>query len=166
MYQQSLTYIMTTENGWDVIMSADRTSASFPNNYMRNGISRRQTEAIAERDRFEEKTSMGIDGTGFSLSAWTRPGGYYLDLGASEVVVNGKIGLKNDSPISCFTETRLKFEDGNVMEADVVILLLALEITAISSARCTPIWRLDSDGEIRGTWRDLSVKGLWHIIGM
>ncbi|THU76790.1 hypothetical protein K435DRAFT_813078 [Dendrothele bispora CBS 962.96] len=30
---------------------ADRMSASFPNNFMGNGISQRQTEAIAERGR-------------------------------------------------------------------------------------------------------------------
>ncbi|THU96538.1 hypothetical protein K435DRAFT_892463 [Dendrothele bispora CBS 962.96] len=139
---------------------ADRTSASFPDNFMRNGISQRQTEAIAERDRllleglkkrgFKTTRNMRIDGTGFPLLAWTRPGLYYLDVGASEVVVNDKIGLK--------------FEDGSVVEADVAILLLALETTATSSARCTLIWGLDSDGEIRGTWRDLSMKGLWYIM--
>ncbi|THU96531.1 FAD/NAD(P)-binding domain-containing protein [Dendrothele bispora CBS 962.96] len=193
MYQRSSTYIMTTKNGWDVIMSlytedgpptdvADRMSASFPNNFMRNGISQRQTEAIAERDRSlleglkkrGFKTNMGIDGTGFSLLAWSRPGGYYLDVGASQMVVDGKIGLKNDSPISCFTETGLKFENGSTVEADVVIFATGLGdnrhiIRKICGEdvgnRCTPIWGLDSDGEIQGTWRDLGVKGLWYIMG-
>ncbi|THU96535.1 hypothetical protein K435DRAFT_797284 [Dendrothele bispora CBS 962.96] len=149
---------------------ADRMSASFPNNFMGNGISQRQTEAIAERGR-GFKMNMGISGTMFSLLARSRPGGYYLDVGASQMGADGKIGLKNDSPISC------ELEDGSTMEADVVIFAIGMCFNLMLNMwqrcrekkeeesinrfgnRCTPIWRLDSDGEIPGTWRDLGVKG-------
>ena len=32
--------------------------------------------------------------------------------------------------------------------------------------RCKPIWGLDKEGEINGTWRDMGVKGLWYMMGM
>ena len=31
--------------------------------------------------------------------------------------------------------------------------------------KCKPIWGLDKEGEINGTWRDTGVRGLWYMIG-
>ena len=45
----------------------------------------------------------------------------YLDTGASKLIGEGKINLKNDSPLEGFTETGLKFKDGSVLQADVVV---------------------------------------------
>lgn len=44
-----------------------------------------------------------------------------LDIGASELIINGKIKLKNDSPILEFHESGLTFADGSHIDADVVI---------------------------------------------
>jgi len=46
---------------------------------------------------------------------------YLLDTGGSKLIGEGKIKLKNDSPLEGFTETGLKFEDGSELQADVVI---------------------------------------------
>ena len=43
------------------------------------------------------------------------------DIGASKLIAEGKIGLKNDSLISHFTESAVVFEDGSELPADVVI---------------------------------------------
>lgn len=87
------------------------------------------------------KLSTGIDGSGFPLLAWERAGGYYFgktpkvfnierillkfivltDVGASQLVIDGKIKLKNDSPIKEFTPTGLKFENGSELPADVIL---------------------------------------------
>ena len=80
---------------------------------------------------------MGYKDTGFLLLAWSKVGGYYLgatclscnrsytevflDTGASQLIVDGKIKLKNDSPIQEFTENGIKFENGSFLAADVVI---------------------------------------------
>lgn len=73
------------------------------------------------------------------MQAWERGGGYYLgeltfssfklwyfifsyqDVGASQLIVDGKIGLKNDSQISHFTKDEIVFENGSKLPADVVI---------------------------------------------
>jgi hypothetical protein len=85
------------------------------------------------------KLSTGIDGTGFLLLAWTRAGGYYLgslrllflfhtdficpelDVGASQMIIDGKIKLKSDSQIKEFIPNGIKFEDGSEIAADVVV---------------------------------------------
>ena len=45
----------------------------------------------------------------------------YLDTGGSKLIGEGKIKLKNDSPLEAFAETGLKFKDGSELRADVII---------------------------------------------
>ncbi len=44
-----------------------------------------------------------------------------LDTGASQLIIDLKIKLKNDSTISEITETGLKFENGSELPADAII---------------------------------------------
>ncbi|KAJ6566754.1 hypothetical protein B0H19DRAFT_1138526 [Mycena capillaripes] len=193
MYQRSSTYVLSTLHGWARIMRpayweggppvelADRFTASFPH-LMAIGLNQRQAKVIAEDDReileglkkCGFKLNMGTMDAGFALSAWDKAGGYYIDVGASQLIIDGKIKLKNDSQISEFTETGLKFENGSELAADVVVFA-----TGPGNARdgvrklcgdavgdkCKPIWGLNKEGEINGAWRDLGVPGLWYMIG-
>src|SRR5882757_7679273 len=43
------------------------------------------------------------------------------DVGASQMIIDGKIKLKSDGPISRFTQRGLLFEDGSTLDADVVV---------------------------------------------
>jgi hypothetical protein len=86
---------------------------------------------------------MGEDDSGFLLMAYKKAGGYYLglhiyptystaepwlieivsetDVGASQLIIDGKIKLKNDSHIERFTKTGIKFQNGSELQADVVL---------------------------------------------
>ena len=44
-----------------------------------------------------------------------------VDVGASQLLIDGKIKLKNDSRIRRFTKTGFEFEDGSTVDADVVM---------------------------------------------
>jgi NADH dehydrogenase FAD-containing subunit len=44
-----------------------------------------------------------------------------IDVGASQLIIDGKIKLKNDSEIEQFTKTGIKFKNGSELPADVVI---------------------------------------------
>jgi len=44
------------------------------------------------------------------------------DVGASEMIVDGKIKVKSDSELERFTERGLLFRDGSELEADVIVL--------------------------------------------
>ncbi|KAF9270756.1 FAD/NAD(P)-binding domain-containing protein [Marasmius fiardii PR-910] len=194
MYQRGSTYIMSTKNGWKVIFEglytedappvdlADRLNASFPNALLHSGLAQRQCQAIAELDKeildgltkCGFRTNFGIDDTGFGMLAWCKAGGYYLDVGASQMIIDGKIKLKNDSKLERFTETGLQFEDGSEISADVVLFATGYGdvrtfIRKICGdevgAKCKPIWGLDEEGELQGTFRSLGVPGLWYIMG-
>jgi hypothetical protein len=86
---------------------------------------------------------LGEDDSGFRSLAVERFGGYYLglhaypvyctaeiwlteivskiDVGASQLIIDGKIKLKNDSHIERFTKTGIKFQNGSELQADVVL---------------------------------------------
>ena len=92
------------------------------------------------------------------MLVWTTASGYYLgtcgfllfsalvqvasqsDVGASQLIADGKIKLKNDSQIKEYTETGLLFEDGSQLPADVVVFAtgfvwLALVLSLSESRR-------------------------------
>ncbi|KAJ7676551.1 hypothetical protein DFH06DRAFT_1168458 [Mycena polygramma] len=193
MYQRSSTYVLSTKHGWNRIMRptyweggppvevADRLTASFPH-LMAVGLNQRQAVVIAEDDKEildglrkrGFKLNMGTLDAGFALSAWDRGGGYYIDVGTSQLIIDGKIKLKNDAQIAEFTERGLRFEDGSELGADVVIFATGLGDARSGVRRicgdavgdkCKPIWGLNAEGEINGAWRDLGVPGLWYMLG-
>ncbi|KAL0567620.1 hypothetical protein V5O48_014372 [Marasmius crinis-equi] len=196
MYQRSSTYVMSSKNGFGVFYDglytettkipvdiADRINASFPLRFMTSGLAQRATKYIAHLDKpildgLKERgfrTNSGIDETGPILLIWSRdPGGYYLDVGASQMIIDGKIKLKNDTKLERFTETGLLFEDGSELTADVVLFATGFgDIRTFIhkicgeevAAKCKPIWGLNEEGELNGIYRDLGIPGLWYIMG-
>ncbi|KAG6867785.1 hypothetical protein C0993_011115 [Termitomyces sp. T159_Od127] len=160
---------------------ADRVTASFPHHF-NVGLAQRSTKAIAELDKDlldalrarGFKVNFGTKGTGFLMLAWMKAGGYYLDTGTSQLIADGKIKLKAGGSIESFTETGLKFDDGSELPADVVIFATGLGDTRNHIRkvvdeevfkRVKPVWGFDPEGELKGVWRDLGVKGLWSMLG-
>ena len=97
------------------------------------------------------RTNMGYKDAGFLLLAWERAGGYYLgkfstkfedrksnvftrtDVGASQLIIDGKIKLKSGPQIETFTPTGLKFDDGSELPADIVIFATGYEYSSSHS---------------------------------
>ncbi|KAF8261171.1 hypothetical protein EI94DRAFT_1746631 [Lactarius quietus] len=151
MFQRSSTYIMSVKHGVTAVFGglyyeggppadvADRINASFPN-YLQKPLHQRIVVDIAEKDR---ETLDGLRRVGFRLNTGIDGSGFILlHVGASQLIIDGKIKLKNDSQISRFTKTG----------SNTVVFA-----TGYGDARDPPIWGLDSEGEIRGAWRDLGI---------
>ncbi|KAF8813451.1 hypothetical protein BYT27DRAFT_7180991 [Phlegmacium glaucopus] len=193
MFQRSSTYVMSTKNGTPILLGglygengpptdvADKINASFPN-LMMAGLSYRATKLIAEADKEVLdglhqrgfRTNMGYGGAGLLPSVWVKAGGYYMDVGGSQYIIDGKVKLKNDSQIQGFTANGLKFEDGSELEADVVVFCTGFSDTRHTirqacgdevAEKMKPIWGLDEEGELKGCFRDLGYQGLWYILG-
>lgn len=193
MVQRNPTYIMSTKNGFEIIHKglyeengppvdvADRLDASFPR-LMALPLYQRKTRAVAEADKemleglakIGFKTSMGQSDAGFLIYVWERAGGYYLDVGASQYLIDGKVKLKPDGHIERFTEKGLKFKDGSELECDVVVFATGLgsgrdlirDVCGDAVAdNIGHIWGLDEEGEVRGVCRDLGLEGFWCMMG-
>ena len=121
----------------------------------------------------------GEDETGIGGAYPRRGGGYYIEVGASQLIIDGHIKLKNDAAIECISETGVHFSDGSERPADLIIYatgygpmnewaraLISIEV-AERVGRC---WGLGSDtkgdpgpweGELRNMWKPTQQSGLW-----
>lgn len=97
-----------------------------------------------------------------------------IDVGACQKIIDGKIKIKNGTQISKFTKTGLAFEDGSTVDADVILYATGFSdardiirqiVPEDIAAKLTPIWGLNSEGELRGAWRELGTPGLWYMMG-
>jgi len=95
-------------------------------------------------------------------------------VGASQMIIDGKIKLKNDSAIERLTKTGIKFADGSELPADVIVCATGYgdvrdpikKILADELAdQCKPLWGLDEEMELNGVWRDTGIKNLWSMMG-
>ncbi|OBZ79359.1 putative indole-3-pyruvate monooxygenase YUCCA8 [Grifola frondosa] len=193
MYQRDSVYVMSTKEGmprmfgdiyWEdkyPVEVADRVNASIPI-WIYKLLWQRITKDIAEADKATLdglkkvgfKLNLGDDDAGFLTLAMRRGGGYYLDVGTSQLVIDGKIKLKSDSKLSRFTKTGLLFEDGSELPADVVLFATGFDSPALTIAKIVgekvasqikPLWGLNEEGELRTVWRDTGVPNLWFMMG-
>ncbi|TFK84340.1 FAD/NAD(P)-binding domain-containing protein [Polyporus arcularius HHB13444] len=193
IYQRDSTYIMTTKEGmprmlghlwWEGTVPteiADRIDASMPT-LLTEELDKRRVAETAEADKelleglhkVGFRTHLGPGGAGYTAMGRRRGGGYYLDVGASQLVIDGKIKLKNDSRIKRFTKTGFEFEDGSTVDADVVLFATGFDSPKITlerilgketTAQIKPVWGLDEEGELRTAWRDTGVPNFWFMMG-
>jgi len=168
------------ENGPPVDL-ADRITISYPTIIMKL-LSQRSTKILAELDKellegLENrgfKTNLGLEEAGLFLQSVDRTGGFYIDHGASELIIDGKIKIKSDSPIQRFTKKGLKFDNGSELEADVVIFAtgyadLRESVRKICGDEITDklkkLGGLDEEYEISSFWRYSGVDRLWMAGG-
>jgi cation diffusion facilitator CzcD-associated flavoprotein CzcO len=120
------------------------------------------------------KLDYGEDNTGFQMKYLRRGGGYYLDVGCSQLLIDGQVGLIQFSDIDSFTAAGVRLADGTTLDADAVVfatgylgqqeLVRRLFGDAIAD-RVGPIWGYDDEGELRNMWRRTGQPGLWFIAG-
>jgi hypothetical protein len=138
-----------------------------------------QYDAATEREasRFD-----ALDAAGFKVDRTTpmmdnilqRFGGYYIDIGSSAHIARGEIKMKSGVPIETFTSDGLKFEDGEELRADVVVMAVGQDhdfrnqvgnITGSEFAsKLDPFWGLDDEGELRNVMKP-AAPGLWMFGG-
>lgn len=124
------------------------------------------------------KLDFGHDGSGIYRKYITRGGGYYIDVGASQLVINGEIKVEQSPDgIQGFSENALILADGRALEADVVVLATGYDNmrTTLRKAlgdkvadRCKDVWDLDEEGEVNAVSLNhvtvLSVLSTWSIL--
>ncbi|TCH99512.1 NAD(P)/FAD-dependent oxidoreductase [Roseococcus sp. SYP-B2431] len=116
----------------------------------------------------------GPDETGFQMKYLQRGGGYYFNVGASDMIVEGRIGLLQFADIDRFVTGGARLKDGSVVPAELLVLatgyLNQQEVVRhfLGSAiadRIGPVWGFGEDGELRNMWRPTGQDGLWFTAG-
>lgn len=164
---------------------ADLTFASLPYRIMPRfqipiyeKIKERDADFYARLEKVGFQLDWGDDGSGLFMKYLRRGSGYYIDVGASELVAEGKIKLAHGQ-IDHLTRDSVVLADGTELEADLVVYATGYgsmngwvaDIAGQEMAdRVGKCWGLGSgttkdpgpwEGEQRNMWKPTQQPGLW-----
>lgn len=164
---------------------ADLTFASLPYRIMPRfqipiyeKIKERDADFYARLEKVGFQLDWGDDGSGLFMKYLRRGSGYYIDVGASELVAEGKIKLAHGQ-VDHLTRDSVVLADGTELEADLVVYATGYgsmngwvaDIAGQEMAdRVGKCWGLGSgttkdpgpwEGEQRNMWKPTQQPGLW-----
>jgi putative flavoprotein involved in K+ transport len=160
---------------------ADLITASMPLPLAR--ISHRMMAEHAKK--LDESLIAGLTRVGFRIDVedelgWQfkylqRGGGYYFNVGCSELIIERKVGLIQFADIGEFTAAGAKMRSGELIPADLVVLatgykgleyLVRRLFGDVIAHRVGPIWGFDEERqELRNMWMRTGQPGLWFTAG-
>ncbi|HEY2192724.1 MAG TPA: NAD(P)/FAD-dependent oxidoreductase [Actinomycetospora sp.] len=165
--------------------TADLTFASLPYRIMADFQKPAYDEAkVRDADFYQRLREAGFDldfgddESGLFMKYLRRGSGYYIDVGAADLVAEGKVKLVKGQ-LAEFTETGIRLDDGTELEADLVVLATGYRsmITSVAdiigdemAERVGKVWGLGSDttkdpgpweGEQRNMWKPTQQPNLW-----
>ncbi len=120
------------------------------------------------------KLDYGEDGTGWQFKYLTRGGGYYFNVGCSDLIVNREVGLVQFDDIAEFVADGARMRDGKTLPADLIVLATGYKgqehevgklFGEAVAARVGPIWGFGEDQELRNMFVRTAQPGLWFIAG-
>ncbi|SNY36816.1 flavin-containing monooxygenase [Paractinoplanes atraurantiacus] len=143
-------------------------------------------EQMAERDadfyaRLEKagfRHDWGADGSGLFMKYLRRGSGYYIDVGAADLVADGQVKLAQGQVVR-LTEDAVVLDDGTELPADLVVYAtgygsmngwVADLVDPETADRVGKVWGLGSDtpkdpgpweGEQRNMWKPTQQENLW-----
>ena len=121
------------------------------------------------------KLDYGQDNTGWQFKYLTRGGGYYFNVGASDLIADGKIKVIQFSDILDFTNSGIKMKSDDEFQIDLMITATGYKgqeyvvenlFGKSVSDKIGPIWGFDEDTqELRNMWIQTKQPGLWFHAG-
>lgn len=177
--EQALADGITTER-------ADLLAASWPHRLMPGRLQPvyAQIEQV-DADLYEGlrragfMVHLGEDGTGIHVAYMRRGSGYYIDVGASQLIIDGRIGLRSPAQVSHLEARAVVLQSGERLPADLVVCATGYGsmtgwaeqlISPEVAQRLGPSWGLGSgtsgdpgpwEGELRNMWKPTAQPGLW-----
>jgi putative flavoprotein involved in K+ transport len=133
-----------------------------------------------DRDLHEQLEAAGLrldvgeDDTGWLMKFLRIGGGYYLNVGASDVIAAGKIKILQSDDVDQFVPSGVRLKDGTTRDFDLVVLAtgyqnqkteVAKYFGAEVAERLGDVGGFAEDGELRNAWRPTAQPGLWIMIG-
>ncbi|WP_336174859.1 NAD(P)/FAD-dependent oxidoreductase [Alloalcanivorax xenomutans] len=202
MVQRSSTHVIKSETLMELVLGplysekavnngittemADMTFASIPYKVMPQ-FHVPVYEQVAEKDadfyrRLRDAGFMldfGDDGSGLFMKYLRRGSGYYIDVGACELVANGDIKLRSGVGIERINAHSVTLTDGSELPADLIVYATgygsmngwaARIISQEVADKVGKCWGMGSDttkdpgpweGELRNMWKPTRQQALW-----
>ena len=141
---------------------------------------RRRDASFYERlARSGFQLDFGEDESGLMMKAFRTGSGYYIDVGASDLIARGAIAVKSGVEIRGVNERSVELTDGAELPADLIVMAtgfqsmnraLAPIISEAVADKVGKCWGLGSgvpgdpgpwEGEPRNMWKPTQQPGLW-----
>lgn len=116
----------------------------------------------------------GEGGTGFQMKYMQRGGGYYFNVGCSDLIADGKIKLIHHEDFSAFEPEGARMKDGNLVAADLAVAATGYKnqqetvrqyMGSGIADRIGPVWGFNEGGELANMWQRTPQPGLWFTAG-
>jgi putative flavoprotein involved in K+ transport len=135
---------------------------------------------VVDKDLLERLAARGFrlwfgeDDTGFQMMYLRRGGGYYFNVGCSELIIAGKVKLLQFADIDKFAADGALLRDGSTVPAELLVLATGyknqqeaarLYLGDEIADKIGPVWGFDDGGELRNMWRRTAQEGLWFTAG-
>lgn len=120
------------------------------------------------------RTDWGQDETGFQMKYLRRGGGYYLNVGCSDLIIEGKVGLLQYTDVERIIPDGVLLRDASKVPSDLIVLatgyksqqdLVRMVCGDGIADRVGPVWGFDAEGELRNMWKRTPQEGLWFMAG-
>lgn len=120
------------------------------------------------------KLDLGPEGGGHQMHVRKNHGGYYLNVGCSDLIVNDEVGLLHYEDIERFVADGALMKDGHVEKADLIVAATGYQppsevirrlLGEDIAEKIGPVWGLDQGGEMCNMYKPTPQKGLWFIGG-
>lgn len=165
---------------------ADLMAASWPHRLM-PAIARDMVQTILHEDadlyeglkRAGFMVHMGEDDSGIHTAYMRRGSGYYIEVGASQLIIEGKIGLRSPAEIIEIDEQGALLSTGEHLAADLIVCATGYGpmsgwaesmISREVARKIGACWGLGSgtrydpgpwEGELRNMWKPTAQEALW-----
>ena len=160
----------------------DLLNTSFPLTVMKQAhklltVKSRELDAemLSGLEQIGFKLEFGEDNTGWPLKYRSRGGGYYFNVGCSELLIRGEIGLIQYHDIETFTAEGVRMRDGREVAGSLAVLatgykgpdhLLGTLFGAEIAGRVGQVWGFDhAKQELANMWMRTPQDGLWFTGG-
>jgi len=142
-------------------------------------MKKRDADLYARLEKAGFMLDFGEDGSGLFMKYLRRGSGYYIDVGASELVANGSVKLKSHVNIEQIKPRSVLLTDGTELPCELLVYAtgygsmngwLADLISPEVADQVGKCWGLGSattkdpgpwEGELRNMWKPTPVKNLW-----
>ncbi|GAA0766399.1 NAD(P)/FAD-dependent oxidoreductase [Ideonella azotifigens] len=142
-------------------------------------MKRRNADLYGRLEQAGFMLDFGDDGSGLFMKYLRRGSGYYIDVGASELVANGSVKLKSRTTIEHINARSVTLTDGTELPADLIVYatgygsmnqFLADLVSPEVANKVGKVWGLGSgttkdpgpwEGELRNMWKPTQQPNLW-----
>lgn len=121
------------------------------------------------------RLSQGFEDSGWAYLFRTRGGGYYFNIGCSDLLARREVGLIQNADIETFVPEGVQMRDGRVVPADLIVLATGFKghehmvqkfFGPEVATRVGPIWGIDAEKqELCNMWTRTGQPGLWFTGG-